>query len=68
MSAGVSLGEARVKRSTDKALLVVLLDRDEEERWIPRSQVHDDSEVFDEENREGTLIVSAWFAEKEGLE
>lgn len=36
-----------------------------EEHWIPKSQVHDDSEVFATDG-EGKLIVSAWFASKEG--
>jgi len=64
---GVSLGEAKAKRFTDKAMLVVLLDKDDEEVWVPRSQIHDDSEVYDADNREGRLVVSKWFAEKEGL-
>jgi hypothetical protein len=33
--------------------------------WVPKSQVHDDSEVYSEDD-EGTLIVTAWFAEKQG--
>lgn len=64
---GVSLGEAGVKRLTSKAMLVVLFDRDNDEIWIPLSQIHDDSEVYDEDNRSGKLVVSSWFAEKEGL-
>jgi hypothetical protein len=37
------------------------------ERWIPKSAIHDDSEVFNaEENREGLLVVKSWFAKKEG--
>jgi len=64
---GVLLGEAKAKRFTDKAVLVVLLDNDNEEIWVPLSQIHDDSELFDEDNREGKLVVSKWFAEKEGL-
>lgn len=51
-------------RETEKAILVVLPDHDE--MWIPKSQVHDDSEVY-QENDNGTLIVSRWFADKEGF-
>jgi hypothetical protein len=35
--------------------------------WVPKSVVHDDSEVF-EEGQEGRLVLHSWFAEKEGLE
>lgn len=33
--------------------------------WCPKSQIHDDSEVY-EEGHEGTLVVRNWFAQKEG--
>jgi hypothetical protein len=33
--------------------------------WIPKSQVHDDSEVYMKDT-EGLLVVSRWFAEKKG--
>jgi hypothetical protein len=36
------------------------------EVWVPKSVIHDDSEVYKEGDR-GTLIVARWFAEKEGL-
>ena len=53
------------KRDTGKALLVVI---EGEEKWIPQSVIHPDSEVFDaDENSTGTLIVKRWWAEKEGL-
>lgn len=35
--------------------------------WIPKSQIDDDSEVYADEQH-GTLIVTAWLAEREGLE
>lgn len=48
-----------------KALLV---DVDGEQHWIPKSQIHDDSEVFDDQkNSNGTLIITAWIAEQKGL-
>jgi len=56
---------SKVIRDTGKALLVEI---EGEEHWIPHSQIHDDSEVFDaEDNSEGMLVVQFWFADKEGL-
>jgi hypothetical protein len=48
-----------------KALLV---DIDGEKIWIPKSQIHDNSEVFDaDEHDEGTLIITEWLAKQKGL-
>ncbi len=52
-----------VRRATDKALLVVV---EGEEVWIPKGQIHDDSEVYDE-GHEGTLVIPLWLAEAKGL-
>lgn len=61
------LGAAKVLRETDKALLVELEELGEE-RWIPKSVVHDDSEVFGGgENDEGEMIVQRWWALENGL-
>jgi len=49
---------------TDEALLVRF--EDSTEKWIPKSVIHVDSDVF-EADSEGTLIVKRWFAEREGL-
>lgn len=55
---------------TDKAILVLntmsLMDRGSmfDEAWIPKSVLHDDSEVF-EKDGEGTLVVKSWWAEKQ---
>jgi hypothetical protein len=54
-----------VKTETAKAILCVF--DDQEEHWIPKSVIDDDSAVFDAEHGRGTLIVSRWFAETEGL-
>jgi hypothetical protein len=59
----VYLPNVTAKRETDKALLCVI---EGEEKWIPKSCVHDDSEVFAEGDT-GELAVKSWFAEKEGL-
>lgn len=34
--------------------------------WVPKSVVHDDSEVYRPDNEEGVLVVQRWWAEKEG--
>lgn len=47
-------------RETDKALLMF---DGTEEFWVPRSQIHDDSEVY-EANTDGKLVVTEWFAKK----
>jgi hypothetical protein len=51
------------KKETDKALLVEI---DGDEHWIPKSQIDDDSEVY-QEGDEGELVVSLWIAEQKGL-
>jgi len=52
-------------RATDKALLCVIGD---DEHWIPLSQVHDDSEVYNDTSAsEGTLTITAWIAEQKKL-
>lgn len=60
----VSLGEGKAIRETDKAILVAL--ESGEQKWLPKSQIHDDSEVWSEE-QSGDVVVKRWFAEKEGL-
>lgn len=35
--------------------------------WVPKSVIHDDSEVY-KTNTDGSLVVADWWAEKEGLE
>lgn len=59
-----SLGNGQAKRASDKALLVELDTGDSV--WIPKSQLHDDSEVY-EEGHEGEVVVNAWWAEKNDL-
>ena len=53
--------EVKVLRATKQALLVQL--EDLTEVWVPKSVVHDDSEVY-EDGHEGTLVVQEWFAKK----
>ena len=37
-----------------------------EEKWIPKSLIDDDSEVY-KQGDEGKLVLPEWFALKEGL-
>ena len=61
-----SLGNGKAKKDTGRALLIEL--ETGEERWIPSSVIHDDSEVYDaHDNSEGDVVVAQWWAEKEGL-
>lgn len=62
----VVLEECYCQHRTEKAILVILPDGDEQ--WIPISQIDDDSEVYDDDkHRSGTLMVTRWFADKEGF-
>lgn len=67
MAEGVSLGPAVREAKTDKAILVILKNRGDSKVWIPKSVVHEDSEVWaGEGGEEGELLVEEWWAEKEG--
>lgn len=62
----VEFENAKCVKETDAALLV-RIDKGHEV-WFPKSHVHADSEVFDEDaNSEGTLIVTEWIAKQKGL-
>ena len=52
-----------VTRDTQKAILISYADH---QYWIPKSQIHDDSEVY-EAGTDGTLIIPRWLAEEKGL-
>lgn len=52
-----------VRKNTGKALLCVT--KEQGEVWVPQSQIHDDSEVFDV-GQEGTLVVTEWLATQKG--
>lgn len=57
------INDVECKKETEMAILVEIED---EEFWIPKSVISDDSEVHSEGDK-GTLVVPEWFAEKEGL-
>jgi len=69
MREGHNLGRVEVIRESDKAILVGHGEHLDDPVWIPKSVIHDDSEVWDGSTDgcgPGDLIVETWFAEKEG--
>ena len=60
-------GHFVVKHSTPKALLV--LDGDEEEHWIPKSQICDESDIDEsaEAGDQGELTLPEWLAIEKGF-
>ena len=59
----VSFRNTIATRATAKALLVEV---EGKSVWIPQSQIHDDSEVF-QVGDTGTLVISAWIARERDL-
>ncbi len=59
----VNLGEWTGHKETEKALLVT--SDIEPDMWVPKSVIHDDSEVYGE-GHTGDLIVQRWWAEANG--
>ena len=59
----VELEDVTIEAETDLALLCNIGAR---KHWIPKSVVHEDSEVSSEGDT-GTIVLIRWFAEKEGL-
>lgn len=57
------MGMAEVRGHTDKGLWLYIEDLDDEV-FVPYSQIHEDSEVFEELSEPGELIVTEWFARK----
>jgi len=60
----VTLSDVSVVKETDKALLCNIHG---EEIWIPKSQIHEDSEVY-EEGGKGSLVITQWLASQKGLD
>ena len=59
----VEFADVEAIHETDDALLCLI---DEEKVWIPKTQVKDDSEVY-EIGHKGKLVVSEWIATMKGL-
>jgi hypothetical protein len=57
------IADVNILRSTESAVLCLI---ENEEIWIPQSQIDDESEVW-EEGDNGTLVISLWIAEQKGL-
>lgn len=58
----VSFDDVEVLQDSGKAICVRV---DDKEVWIPKTLIHDDSEVY-KEGTEGTLVIPEWLAiEKE---
>jgi len=64
-NAPYSLGEGFVTAHSDKALQVEI--RPHGRVWVPKTVIHDDSEVFEAAGAgaTGELVVKAWWAEKQ---
>ena len=56
----IEISDVTCLTTTDKALLCSI---NNELHWIPHSQIHDDSEVY-EINDFGSLIISEWIAKQ----
>jgi hypothetical protein len=69
---GVTVDECEAKAATANALLVVgdglkkYYSDGSNGLWVPRSVIHDDSEVF-EKGDTGTLVLKTWWAEDRGI-
>jgi len=64
MAEVVEIHECTAVKDTGQALLIEFDDGDA--AWIPHSQIHDDSEVY-QEGDTGTLVVTKWIAQKRDL-
>lgn len=58
-----SIDDVECTKETKDAILCVI---DGKSIWIPKSQVHDDSEVY-KDGDSGTLVITQWIAEQKGL-
>lgn len=58
-------GEVTVIRMSPKAILV---NYENDEQWVPKSQIHDDSGVYSKTaiGNTGELVMPRWLAEKKG--
>lgn len=59
------IGRGACLRTSNLAILVCINGEDED-IWIPKSVVHDNSDVYDSVGQRGDVVVKHWWAEKEG--
>lgn len=60
----VDVEDCYARVETNKALLIQLPDDDEV--WVPKSQIEDDSEVY-ADGHNGKLVCTKWIAEQKGF-
>lgn len=60
----VAIPDCTVERESESAILVRI--SGVATVWIPKSQIHDDSEVY-ESGTEGTLVIPEWLAVEKGI-
>lgn len=67
INCGYEVGFGCVLKETDKALLVEFEDI-HGEMWVPKSQIHADSELgsWSDGGDEGVVQVTEWYAKKKG--
>ena len=53
-----------IKRETEKAFLVIV---DEQEVWLPKSQVEDEGEHFKQGDTDVEIGITEWIAREKGL-
>lgn len=68
---GIPMGKVRLEYISEKALKVEFLEttpNNEIDQWVPKSQLHADSEIDDTTliGEEGELRVSTWIFEQKG--
>ncbi len=59
----VTIQDVDAVKETEKAILIY---HDGMEAWIPKSQIHEDSEVY-AEGHSGDLVIPKWLAKQKGL-
>lgn len=59
----IKVKDVQVLKATPAALLCRIQG---DQFWVPQSQVHDDSEVYQEGDK-GALVCSEWIAESKGF-
>lgn len=57
-----TVDKAKCVRETEKAVLVEAELFGDDAQWVPKSQIHDDSEVW-KMGDDGNLVVNLWLAE-----
>ena len=66
------MGMHTIMGESEKAIMIVTPEEwieefeGKTEAWVPKSQIHADSQV-DSDGEEGELLVTAWWAKKRGI-